>query len=63
MSEKEQDADILQILDESNKKWVKLWSEASTKEACQTNNVVLVFSPKDEALQIVTTPKRLRHTQ
>jgi hypothetical protein len=44
----EDDSDTLQILDESDREWVRLWRNATSKEASQAIELeTTVFSPEE----------------
>ena len=48
MNTEENDPDTLQILDELDEKWVRLWRKATSKEATQAIELTtIVFSPEE----------------
>ena len=53
MNTKESDPDTLQILDELNRKWVKLWKEAVIKK-----DGLKIFVTNVEKLNYATQPKQ-----
>jgi hypothetical protein len=55
----EDDSDTLQILDESDREWVRLWRNATGKEVSQAIELeTIVFSPEELATTSMQTRTR-----
>jgi hypothetical protein len=55
----EDDYDTLQILDESDREWVRLWRNATSKEVSQAIELKMtVFSPEEPATTSLKTRTR-----
>jgi inorganic pyrophosphatase/exopolyphosphatase len=55
----EDDSDTLQILDESDREWVRLWRNATSKEVSQAIRLkTTVFSPEEPATTSLQTRTR-----
>lgn len=48
----ENDPDILQLLDELDKEWVKLWRKTARKKKSSAKDITFIVIPPEKEIQI-----------